>query len=275
MMSTRAIVIGGYHDFGTQEITLTHMGSLYIYFLSATIEVKFCDIKTRYELSNYLMSYTLTDVKILYIIYVGHGEGKNDVEYPYISPFETIDISATKLINNNGEVIETRIIYNCCNVKDINLTKHKLSCTISSDVVTRISKFLDMDFRYICLRKGLQDSGLGNRTMFASAFIDTMINYRYSNIDEFLTILNYNVGVLYKRENKINNNRVKKYIESSERFNSTSSKDFINTVKVDDVGLPDDYMTSDTKLKLIYVDHHAKNSDNVDVFGHTINSISI
>lgn len=273
---TCGLIIGGCHVIGNQEVELTHYGSLYNYFFSEKISMEYCSVKTEYELSNYLRGYSFEEFKIIYLIYVGHGEGQDDTEYPYISPFETINLMNVKMKNKNEEPIRFRILFNCCNINSVELNDKALEDIFNDNVKSNIEKFLCIDFDYVCLRKGLADSAFSNRTIFNESLFNTLVNYRFNKSEDFLGIFNYNLGYSYKKNKNIKNRNIKKYISSSTKFNSNKSETDIEIAKVSDLSLPSNYMINeDNCSRRTYIDYHAKYNDDANVFGTPLNVISI
>jgi hypothetical protein len=271
MSFTTALIISGYDTIGNQEISLVTYASLYNYFLSDKINVEYCNVKTQYEMSNYLRGYSFEDYNIVYLIYVGHGQGVNDYEYPYISPFEDIDIMNLNIKNKSDTKIRFRIIYNCCNINNI-----ELNITDKSAIeITNIDKFLSMEFEYLCIRKGLVDSAYSNRTRFGDSIFNTLINYKFDTTEEFLGILNVNFGRSYKNNKNITNGRIKKFISCSVKF-PIINESTVKGLQISEIPLPTNYIIEDTNCKKrYYIDYHSIHNDNIDIFGGILSQISL
>ena len=275
-MTTSMLLVGGHHTFGTQEITLSHFGSLYHLYFKDKIDFQTCAVTSGYQLSNYVASYAQKDFEVVYLVYVGHGEGQDAVEYPFISPgADSADISKPRLQNRQGKDICFRVILDCCNVREVELSPDTaVPDTIPS---AEIEKFLALDFDYICLRKGLTGSSYGNRTEFNEALFTVIVNYTYNSIGEFLQLLNHEVSARYKVGARTRSSRthIQRFISSTPDFKILTENE-VHKARVNTIDLRGQFKSYYMSIPpLVYHDYHAHNHDTYTIFGEPLDRLTI
>ena len=272
------LIMGGYLSLGKQEIEMYPYGSLYYHYFSKSIDVRYCSVETEYEASNHIKTYTELKFTTVYLVYIGHGEGMNGRDYPNAMPGESFDIVGVNMKNVDGITISFRVIFNCCNMGSSALA-HPPATAPNARTVVGVEKFLSMDFRYICVVRGLQDSVVTeeNHTLFGKSIMDTVVNFQFDDISDFLSLLNFKFGMAYKADQGGRSIRMKKFISCSEGFSCTWSKTVVEEHQNSDiVEMPLDYFIEENQhAKEPYVDHHARNGDTRTVFGKLLNAIPL
>lgn len=260
------LLVVGHHTFGTQEVNLLHYGSLYHLFFHKQIDFRTCSVVNSFELSNYITAYSLEEFDVVYLVYVGHGEGKNDFEYPFICPGAgSFDITSPQVKNRKGTKIKFRIILDCFNIGDMGVGRSQ-PAALSAEANVQLDAFLNLDFQYISLRKGLLGFGSGTSTPFNEALLSTILNYRYATIEEFLGLFNFEV------QSKMQEGRyggstttwIKKFISSSPEMKVLDENCVMRHKKEQTLEVKNRYIVG--QLTMQYIDFHGQRQSSKDVF---------
>ena len=263
------LIMGGYLSLGKQEIELYPYGSLYYHYFNKSIVVRHCSVQTEYETSNYIKVYTELKFTTVYLVYIGRGEGMDVRDYPNAMPGESFNLAGVNIKNVDGVAISFRVIFNCCGMVSSSL-EHPPASASTAHTVLGVEKFLRMDFKYICLVRGL-------RSLFSKSIMDTMVNFQFDSISDFLSLLNFRFGMAYKADQGGRSNRMKKFISCSEDFSFTWGKTMVeehqNSYIIE---MPlDCFIEENQYRKETYVDRHARNRDAKTVFGKLLNAIPV
>lgn len=207
--------------------------------------------KTKIPYKSYVLK-TLMDYKIILenlkqeifenilIVYTGHGSGRNDEEYPLIYPVDkSFNLYLTyDLKNKNKKKIKIQFLFDCCNRGTYSLGNESTKIVVEKeDYTEEVQKFLNLNFDYLCLKKGLLNYGTKEYTVFNSLIMDVILNFEYEDLNEFIDILNYNTLNFYKQKtNALQNKRIRVIIncgfKTKIKLNNTNKPIKLNNFKI-------------------------------------------
>jgi len=179
------------------------------------------DLSLKSQYNEIILSFKNKIYDNVIIIYSGHGDGNLEEDYPAVCPVKKSFniIQNYNIRNTNGEIIKFKYIFDCCNISNFILNNNnEEEKEYKNQIILKLNNFINLDFNYICVRKGIYNWTDGSFTRFNKILIDVLLNYNYSDVEDFLSICNYYMLGLYKQRGEMN----KKYryvIDSDINYN--------------------------------------------------------